>query len=137
MPPVNNINVGLGLLGKTPVLDVEDNGGQNKVKRDPQPTTIVWKLVGQLNGGSFADMGGTDPGFQWVQQPPEGLFGDPELLPNGKLQIVDKYSDVKNKGEWIYKLRVVYNNKIYTTLSSLEVRPGATVKDPVIINKDP
>ena len=134
--PVNNIQVRLDKSGTTAVLDVIDNGGVN-IEKNPQPTTIVWQLTAELANASFAAMDGTDPGFQWETQPPAGIFEPPTVLPNGKLQIVDKYSDSKDKGEWIYKLRVVHGDKIYTTLSELEVRPGATAKNPVIINKDP
>jgi hypothetical protein len=136
--PTNNINVKLGKTGTLAVLDVEDNNGQNDVHKNARPTTIVWQLTGNLATGSFAAMDGTDPGFQWLQQPPPGIFEAPEVLPNGKLQVVDKHTDAASTGgPWIYKLRVVHDNKIYTTLSEFEIRPGATVKNPVIVNKDP
>lgn len=134
--PVNNIKVGLGMSGNTVVLDVKDNGGHN-VEKNSQPTTIVWDLNSELANASFAAMDGTEPGFQWEQQPPAGVFGPPTVRPNGKLEIVDNYSDSKDQGRWIYKLRVVHGNKIYTTISEFEVRPGNTAKNPVIINKDP
>ncbi len=134
--PVNNIKVGLGKMGTMDVLDVKDNGGHN-VEKSPQPTTIVWDLNSELANASFAAMDGTEPGFQWEEQPPAGVFGLPTVLPNGKLEIVDYYSDSKDKGEWVYKLRVVHGNKIYTTITDLGAKPSATAKNPVIINKDP
>jgi hypothetical protein len=109
--PTNNINVKLGKTGTLAVLDVEDNNGQNDVHKNARPTTIVWQLTGNLATGSFAAMDGTDPGFQWLQQPPPGIFEAPEVLPNGNLQMVEKHTDAASTGgPWIYNLRVVHYN---------------------------
>jgi hypothetical protein len=134
--PTNNINVKLNGPEKDqpPVLDVEDHGGLNQVPKHSQPTDIIWKLTGDLAQGNFADMNGTDPGFEWVTRPPDGIFSDPELLSDKRLKIVDKHSDSKSGGVWIYKLRVVSGTTIYATTGHFV---SASSKDPVIINKDP
>jgi len=136
--PKNNINVRLDSTGTQ--LDVEDNGKQNEVDKNPHPTTIMWILTGDLAEGKFAGMKGNDRGFQWEQEPPAGIFETPEVKDNGKhLTMVDNHSATNNSGgTWVYKLRVVYKDDIYTTTTDLtRLGSGATPKNPVIINKDP
>jgi hypothetical protein len=120
------------------LLDVVDHG-QIDVHKNPQPTKIVWKLEGILANGQFAGMGGTEPGFQWEEQPPPGIFSEPQLTTQNKhLEMIDNHTDADSKGgPWIYKLRVVDGNNVYTTSSKYDRGLTQTAKDPVIVNKDP
>ena len=128
----NNINVKLDSSKTPPVLDVEDNGGLQVPKG--QVTTIAWNLTGTLAQGSFAEMDGTNPGFEWMTPPPDGIFGKAELKTPNRMEITDNHAGSGSAGEWVYKLRVVYKNKIYATTGHFV---SASSKDPVIINKDP
>ena len=52
-----------------PLLNVEDNGGQNQVSQSPNPQTIKWQLTGTAARGAFLPMDGSPPGFCWVTTP--------------------------------------------------------------------
>jgi len=134
----NNINVKLKSTSPN-LLDVEDNGGQNQVSKNSQPTTITWHLSGEIAQGNFLPVDGSPPGFEWVlpQAPRGGIFTGAVLGANGNsLSIVDNHlPDNQSGGQWIYKLRVMYQGQIYSTTSSTGLT--ATVNNPIIINKDP
>lgn len=133
--PTNNINVRLDTSTGVNRLDVVDNGKQNEVAKNANPTTISWNLTGPLAQGSFVPMTEPKPGFSWVQDPGP-VFGPPEIRSNGKsLEIVDNHVNDDSDGEWIYMLRVNYGGEVVTTVSSTGVGPGGTIDNPVIINK--
>lgn len=134
--PTNVINVSLDTTKSPPLLDIQDNGGQNIVNANAQATTITWKLTGNLNQGNFVSM--SDPsgqyGFCWDGvQPPAGVFGTPSIGANGNsLSIVDNHLDQGTSGEWIYLLRVNLNGTVYTTGGVLLT---GTTNNPIIINR--
>jgi len=136
--PTNTISVGLDKQEKPYAVDVIDHG-EIVVHKHTQATKLVWILNEDLANGQFADLEGTAPGFEWVLPPPPGIFSEPTLEAKGKhLVITDNHSDTKSTGgPWIYKLRVVDGNTIYTTTSEYSHGVTASSKDPVIINKDP
>jgi len=129
----NNINVSLDTSVSPNVLDVEDNGGQNKVGKSDQKQVITWHLKGVLAQGSFLPMDGSgDKGFEWQQAPKDGIFGDAELgSSKNSLSITDLHKDSTTDGEWVYILRVSYKGQVYTTTASL---PIGTSNNPIIIN---
>ena len=141
MPPKLNI-IQVKILPSTapgvkPVLDVDETGNQNVVHKNQEGTLIRWILSEAQ--AQFASMDGTDPAFEWLEQPPAGLFGTPEVKGNGNhLEMMD--NNTKNGPasiKWIYKLRVIKDGTIYTTTSDYDRRIGIVSNNPVIINKDP
>jgi len=132
--PTNVINVSLDTNQSPPRLDIQDNGGQNQVAANSQPTTITWKLAGSLNQGNFVAMTDPCPGFAWDGvMPPEGLFGPASIGANGNsLSIVDNHLDGNSNGQWMYLLRVNLGGTVYTTGGILAT---GTVNNPVIINR--
>lgn len=129
----NNMNVS---LDANDCLDIDDNGGQNQVSKSPNPQTISWNLTGKLTQGNFVPISAANPGFEWIQKPPAGVFSLPEVSANGNsLSIQDTHKDSTSDGTWIYLIRVEYQKQIYET--TYEVGIGGTANNPVIINKDP
>ena len=139
-PKVNTIQVNILPStgpGVKPVLNIQDNGGENIVHRHDDGTLIKWILT--ESHAEFASMTGTDPAFEWLEQPPAGLFGTPEVKENGKhLEMMDNN---KTNGpasiKWIYKIRVIKDKTIYATTSDYDRRVDIVSNNPVIINKDP
>jgi hypothetical protein len=131
----NNLNVKIDTMSPC-LLDVEDNGGQNQVPKNSQPQPITWHLTGELAHGNFLPIDGPQPGFEWRQRPKDGIFGTAQITSNGNsLTIMDNHVDDSSNGQWIYTIRVLYQGNVYSTTASLG--PGATVSNPVIINKGP
>ena len=129
----NNINVSLDASSGVNLLDVVDNGGQNQVSQNANPTTISWNLTGVLTQGNFVPMSEDEPGFEWIQAPPDGLFGTPTISANGNsLSITDNHVDATTNGEWIYMLRVDYDGDVVSTEAAL---PRGTTTNPAIINR--
>ena len=130
----NNINVSLDASSGVNLLDVVDNGGQNQVSQNANPTTISWNLTGVLTQGNFVPMTDAEPGFQWVgTAPPAGVFGTPTISANGNsLSITDNHVDATTNGEWIYMLRVDYDGDVVSTEAAL---PRGTTTNPAIINR--
>ncbi len=130
--PVNNINVSL-VNGQ---LDIEDHGGIN-VSANADATIITWHLAGVLTQGNFQPVtppGVANPGFSWKLAPPDGSFSPPSVGNNGNtLTITDNHHGSGTDGQWVYNLCVLYQNTLYCT--STRLGPGATFKDPVIINR--
>lgn len=129
----NNLNVSLNGSNQ---LDIADNGGQNQISKGPGAQTISWNLTGPLAQGNFVPVTDAEPGFDWIQQPPQGVFGLPQISANGNsLSITDTHSDSSSNGQWIYVIRVAYQGRIYAT--QYETGVGGTVNNPIIINKGP
>jgi len=131
----NTLNVSLDAADR---LDVDDSTGQNQVTMAPGQQTITWKLTGDLKQGDFVSMTADEPGFGWIQQPPDGIFSWPPVISadGNHLTIQDTHNDKNNSvGRWIYVLRVLYKKKVYATTH--EIGRGATANNPVIINKGP
>jgi len=131
----NNINVKLKVVDGLNVLDIDDGGGANHVSHNPKPQTISWNLTGNLAQASFQPMTATPPGFKWLDEPPSGVFCTPAPSNGGRqLEIQDTNSGTTTAGTWKYQIAVNLNGSIYVSQSTL---PTGTVKDPVIINKEP
>ena len=131
----NNINVTLD-ANNAQRVSVADNGGQNQISKGPGAQTISWNLTGPLAQGYFVPLTDAEPGFDWIQQPPAGIFSQPTISANGNsLSIQDTHTDSSSNGSWIYVIRIVYQGKIYST--TFETGVGGTVNNPVIINKGP
>jgi hypothetical protein len=130
--PTNTMNVSLDTSVTPYRLDVTDNGGQNQVSQSPNPQTITWNLTGVLTQGNFVAMSATQPGFEWVQAPPAGIFGTPTVGSNGNsMSITDTHTSASTNGQWIYMLRVSYNGTVYSTVANLLT---GTSTNPIIIN---
>jgi hypothetical protein len=121
-----------------PLLNVEDNGGQNQVSQSPNPQTIKWQLNGTAARGAFLPMDHDPPGFCWVTTPspqePNGPFGVPQVGSSGNsLTITDNHTSAATNGSWIYKLHVILDGVVYSTTSSLG--PAAGINNPIIVNR--
>jgi hypothetical protein len=128
----NNINVSLDTSVTPYRLSVTDNGGQNQVGQSPNPQTITWNLTGVLTQGNFVSMSATEPGFEWKQAPPAGVFGNAVVGSNGNsMSITDTHPNSQSNGQWIYMLRVSYNGTVYSTIADLLT---GTSTNPIIIN---
>jgi hypothetical protein len=113
---------------KNDLLDVDQAGNGNQISHG-QLVTIIWHLVGNAAGGSFDPISGTSPGFAWIQPPPPGVFGTPELIDKGKqIQISDDNTTSNSTGSWIYQLRAHIDGKPYSTIASIPT---------VVITKNP
>src|SRR6185312_1250220 len=77
-------NVTLQVTLKDGSLDVNQSGNGNQIAHG-QTVTITWHLSGAgVNPGSFNAINDpTHPGFAWIQSPPSGVFGQPQLADNG------------------------------------------------------
>ena len=121
-----------------PLLFVEDNGGI-EVGRDGNPQKLTWRLLGRLTQGNFVPMDAPEPGFSWVTLDPpplkpEGPFTEARIFENGNaLSFTDDNTGTRSQGEWIYRLRVAFNGRIYSTTTDVGV--GAGVNNPIIINR--
>jgi len=138
----NNINVKLKEVDGINVLDIDDNGSGNgnnkgnKVGSSQGAQTISWNLTGNLAQGEFQSMNSTPPGFKWIQTPPAGIFGTPQVCNGGQeLQIGDTNNSTSTSGSWIYQIAVSLGGTVYVSQTSS--LPTGSVKDPVIINKEP
>jgi len=52
-------------------VDIDSHGNANHVGRSPEPQTLVWALTGDAAGGDLLSL-------QWIEPPPEGVFGPPD-----------------------------------------------------------
>lgn len=130
----NNMNVTLKTDVTPNVLDIDDKDGKNKVDKNPNPQTISWNLTGNLAQGEFVPMSEAEPGFEWVQQPPTGVFGTPQIGSSGNsLNLTDNHPTADSDGSWTYQLRVSLDGTVYETTSSAGIK--GTVNNPIIINR--
>jgi hypothetical protein len=135
MANTNTMQVKLDTSNGINKLDVVDNGGQNQVSQDSQPTTITWNLTGVLTQGDFVAMDCDPPGFQFVglDRPAQGAFGAASVQSNGNaMQITDNHYNSSTNGTYVYQLRVNYQGQVLSTQVSL---PSGTATNPAIINK--
>lgn len=126
-------NVTLQVTLKNGSLDVDQSGNGNQIGHG-QSITITWHLSGPgVSSGSFNAINDPNyPGFSWVQQPPSGVFGQPQLSNNGdKITISDTNESSSSTGEWIYKLCATIDNVRYSTIATT---PTATTTNPKIKN---
>jgi len=138
----NNINVKLKNIDGIDVLDIDDNGSGNgnnngnKVGSTQGAQTISWNLTGNLAQGEFQAMTSTPPGFKWIQTPPAGIFGTPVVCNGGRqLEHQDTNNSTSTSGRWNYRMGVSLGGTVYVAQAS--TLPTGSVKDPVIINKEP
>ena len=135
----NNMNVKLKIEATGKVLDIDDNGGGNRVGKSPNPQTISWNLTGnELAQAEFVPMSDSAPGFEFDpgQQIPSGVFVlPPQIGSNGKsLNLVVNHPTATSNGSWIYILRVkTPDGTVYKTTHDLG--PTSTSKNPIIINE--
>jgi len=115
-------------------LDVDQSGNGNQIAHS-QSVTITWQLTGNAASGTFNAMDATNPGFQWIQDTPSGVFGTAGLHANdNQIQISDNNTDpngVNSVGTWIYQLYATINGTPYSTETT---SPAETMTDPTIQN---
>jgi len=136
----NNINVKLKDVDGISVVDIDDNGGGNnegnKVGQSAAAQTISWNLTGNLAQADFQAMTDSPPGFKWITTPPAGIFSEPQITNNGRqLEIDDTNCSAATSGSWIYQIAINLNGTIYVSQAS--TLPQGSIKDPVIINREP
>lgn len=106
---------------------VDESGDANRVKKDADTQRITWKLAGNAYHGSILS-------FAWkTPRPPAGIFGDPEVTPQGKrLNMSDFYPGASAYGSWKYKLTIDVDGTTYTAVASTS--PSVQVTNPTIKN---
>ena|SRR5690242_12030738 len=106
-------------------VDIDQRGNANQVGRSPQPQTLAWELTGNAAGGDLLPL-------QWIDQPPAGVFGPPELAANGqRMTMTDLNDGTDSSGSWIYMLSLTLDGEEYSTLSTV---PTGTTTNPSIKN---
>lgn len=106
-------------------VDIDQQGHANQVGRSPQPQTLAWELTGNAAGGDLQPL-------QWVEPPPNGIFGPPELADNGqRMTITDLNNGPETSGSWVYMLSLILDGEEYSTLSTV---PTGTTTNPSIKN---
>lgn len=129
----NNLNVTLDKDSTPWAVDVDQHGKDNEVSQGPSTQTITWQLTGNAASGSFVSMSDPSPGFEWINEPPAGIFGEPVLSNNGnQISIGDLNDNADTLGTWTYTLRVNVGGTVYSTKTA-SMRMVAT--DPWIKNK--
>ena len=116
-------------------LDVKDHGAPIGVPQETDATNLVWELTGSAAQGSFNAI--NDPptendGFYWIDTPPSGIFGTPELSANGnQITMTDDNNSANSAGgPWRYKLNATIGGEQYSTTATIT----ATTNDPGIKN---
>jgi hypothetical protein len=106
-------------------VDIDQHGNANHVGRSPQPQTLVWELTGNAAGGDLQPL-------EWIEAPPEGIFGPPELAANGqRMTLTDLNDGPASSGTWIYRLSLTLDGQEYSTRETL---PTGTTTNPSIKN---
>jgi hypothetical protein len=127
------LDVTLDTTKNPAVLDVCEQDNTNHIHKNPSQQIIKWKLTSDASGGTFNSISGNPPGFKWIDAPPTGLFGTPQLIDGGKeITISDSHYDPTTEGEWSYQLNAVINGNPYST-GTVSISGNTT--DPMIINK--
>jgi hypothetical protein len=104
-------------------VDIDQQGNANHIARSAQPQTIVWALEGDAAGGQLQPL-------SWVVEPPKGIFGPPEVAPNGKrMAMSDLNDDASSSGDWIYRLSVELGGQTYTTLDTTGTNTNPSIKN--------
>jgi hypothetical protein len=115
-------------------LDVDDHKKPIPVPREPDVTSLVWKLTGNAARGSFNAMDAPNKGFQFIgtNLPQPGVFGQATLAANGnQIHLPDNNSNAGSTGgPWTYQLWATINGVEYSTIATL----SATTNDPQIKN---
>ena len=134
------MNVTLDKTTNPWTVDVDQHGNGNHFGRNASTQTITWQLTGDAASGFFVPMSdpSLNPGFSWVSEPPQGIFGyPPTISSNGnQMTMTDLNSGTlpngtSTVGTWTYKLRVNVGGTVYTSLA-ISIR--ATNNNPTIVN---
>jgi hypothetical protein len=117
------LNVTLVPTNNPSVIDVDESGNANVIKKNAKKQHIHWRLRGNASSGEFMPLTGANPGFAWASSPPPpgpppiGIFSDPKLSPKRKsLTIDDTHKDATSDGEWSYQLSIKVNGVVYQTI---------------------
>ena len=98
-------------------VQVDPQGHANHVYRHRERQTLTWKLTGNAAGGALLPL-------QWIRQPPEGIFGEPELALNGKRMTMTDLNDrPESQGSWTYLLCLMLDGERYSTARSCSAQP--------------
>ncbi|HEV2540543.1 MAG TPA: hypothetical protein VGU03_12705 [Frateuria sp.] len=104
-------------------VDIDQNGNANHIDRSPQPQTIVWQLEGDAANGQLQPL-------NWVDTPPDGVFGPAEPSSNGKsMQMTDLNKDAASSGDWVYQLSVALDGQTYSTLDTTGTNSNPSIKN--------
>lgn len=107
-------------------VDIDQRGNANHIARDRKRQTIEWALEGDAAKGQLQPLSWVDP------QPPEGIFGIPQVSPDGhRMSMTDDNPDEASAGDWIYRLSLALDGETYSTL---DTGPGGTNTNPSIKN---
>ena len=116
-------------------LDVDQTGNGNQIPHG-ENDTITWQLTGSAASGQFNAMNASNPGFNWTQTTPDGVFGTATVQANGnQIQISDNNTDpngVNSAGTWIYQLYATIGGTQYSTKTIPS--PRAVTNNPTIQN---
>ena len=119
------LNVSLDKSTTPWLVDIDQHGNANQVGRSPQPQTLAWELTGYAAGGDLLPL-------KWVEPPPPGIFGPPEVAANGqRMTMTDLNDDQDSTGTWIYSLSLTLDGQEYSTQGTI---PTGTTTNPSIKN---
>jgi hypothetical protein len=99
-------------------LDVDQTGNAHVFDPDNEaPYDIHFQLTGtRLSSAEFYGLNGPVPGFQWITQPPDGVFPSAKLQTKRLIKLLDFHPDgAYSKGCWIYQLQVKRGSDLYST----------------------
>lgn len=106
-------------------VDIDQHDDANHVGRSTQPQTLAWELTGNAAGGDLLPL-------EWVEPPPEGIFGPPQLAANGqRMTMTDLNDGPDSSGAWTYMLSLTLDGERYSTRETL---PTGTTTNPSIKN---
>lgn len=110
----NNLHVTLDKSTTPWRLDIDQKDHANQVDRDPQKQTITWQLSGEAASGSFDAQTDPQPGFAWLEPPPDGIFGNPGPGSNpNQITMSDFNHDASTAGTWTYQLAATIDGVVY------------------------
>jgi len=119
----NRITVQIGPgVKKLKVLD-------HKVFDNPLAQVITWNLDPGLRRGDFISFTWSDP------PPPAGIFGNPEISPDGNsLTLRNLNNDpAKSRGSFGYIITIELDDETYTSEETTST--NGVMRDPIIINR--
>ena len=115
------VQIGPGVK-KLKVLDHE-------VFDNPLKQVITWNLDQALRRGNFTSFTWSDP------PPPAGIFGNPEISPDGNSLTLRNLNNApaKSGGEFGYIITVELDGTTYTSEETTST--NGVMRDPIIINR--
>ena len=105
----NDLKVTLDKSTTPWLVDVDQKNGANQVARSAAAQTITWQLNGNAASGAIT-------GFEWITEPPAGIFQPDPPVPDGKsMSVSDTNNSIGTTGDWTYKLTITVDGNSYSS----------------------